>query len=73
MQRPSIINDDLADLLADYRRAKAEVNELRGRMMRVAVEDFGLDQVEVKSMSLDAFFDGYLIGQGVMQKWRKSA
>ena len=68
----SALNKRVADLLAEHRRIKEEQKALRGRMLEVAVEHLGVDQREAMQMNLEPLFDGYLIGQGVMQKWRKA-
>ena len=68
----SALNKRVADLLAEHRRIKEEQKALRGRMLEVAVEHLGIDQREAMQMNLEPLFDGYLIGQGVMQKWRQT-
>lgn len=67
----SALNKRVADLLAEYRRMKEEQKALRARMLEVAVEHLGVDQREAMQMNLEPLFDGFLIGQGVMQKWRQ--
>ncbi len=67
----SALNKRVADLLAEHRRMKEEQKALRARMLEVAVEHFGVDQREAMQMNLEPLFDGFLIGQEVMQKWRK--
>lgn len=68
----SALNKRVADILAEHRRMKEEQKALRGRMLEVAVEHLGVDQREAMQMNLETLFDGYLIGQGVMQKWRQA-
>lgn len=68
----SALNKRVADLLAEHRRMKEEQKALRVRMLEVAVEHLGVDQREAMQMNLEPLFDGYLIGQGVMQKWRQA-
>ena len=68
----STLNKRVADLLAEHRRMKEEQKALRARMLEVAVEHLGVDQREAMQMNLEPLFDGYLIGQGVMQKWRQA-
>ena len=67
----SALNKRVADLLAEHRRMKEEQKALRGRMLEVAVEHLGVDQKEAMQMNLEPLFDGFLLGQGVMQKWRR--
>ena len=66
----SALNKRVADLLAEHRRMKEEQKALRARMLEVAVEHLGVDQREAMQMNLEPQFDGFLLGQGVMQKWR---
>ncbi len=40
-------------------------------MLEVAVEHLGVDQKEAMQMNLEPLFDGFLLGQGVMQKRRQ--
>ena len=63
-------NNEIANLLRDYREAKNEVRELRTEMVRVAVDQLGMDQHETMKRDIETFLDGYLVGQGVMQYWR---
>ena len=67
----SALNKRVADLLAEHRRMKEEQKALRGRMLEVAVEHLDVDQKEAMQMNLEPLFDGFLLGQGVMQKWRQ--
>lgn len=64
-------NAELAGLLREYAGAKKKLLDLRARLIQVAVEDFHVDQAHAKNQSLESFFDGYLVGQGVMPAWRK--
>jgi ribosomal protein L10 len=66
-------NQEIADLLRSYARAKTSVRYLRVTLMRIAVEQLGMDQQEAKDINIEVFFDGYLVGKGVMQSWRKIA
>ena len=66
----SALNKRVADLLAEHRRMKEAQKALRARMLEVAVEHLGVDQREAIQMNLETLFDGFLLGQGVMQKWR---
>jgi hypothetical protein len=64
---------DIANLIAEYREAKARQQLIREEMVRVAVEVLGLPQEEAikKSDRMESILDGYLIGQGMRQEWRK--
>jgi hypothetical protein len=64
--------EEIADLLADYRETKERQKVLKEDMVRVAVEELGMDQQEAirKADQLYVFLDGYLVGQGVQQSWR---
>ena len=67
--------EDIADLLGEWRENKERQRVLRDEMARVAVEDLGLPQEEVtkRMADLPSILDGYLIGQGMRQKWRSPA
>ena len=69
-KEPELNNNEIANLLCDYRDAKNEVKELRTEMVRLAVDQLGLDQQAAMKRDLETFLDGYLVGQGVMQSWR---
>jgi hypothetical protein len=65
---------DIADLLARYRVNRERQKALKDEMVRVAVEVLGLPQEEAvkKYERLEFILDGYLIGQGMQQEWRKT-
>lgn len=63
-------NLEIAGLLREYALAKNKTKEVRAEMMRVAVEELGLEQKEAQQANLETFLDGYLVGQGMMQSWR---
>jgi hypothetical protein len=67
--------EEIADLLAEWRDNKERQRVLRDEMARVAVEVLKLPQDEVtkRVSDLPAMLDGYLIGQGMRQKWRDAA
>lgn len=67
--------EEVADLLADYRDCKARIKVLREDMVRAAVEIAALPQDEAVKMAdkIDAFLDGFLVGQGIDMEWRKVA
>ncbi|MBT9169108.1 MAG: hypothetical protein DDT19_02460 [Syntrophomonadaceae bacterium] len=58
-------NVDIADLLGDYRRARALVRTLRTEMMQFAVEELGVEQSEILHTNIEVFLDGYLVGRGM--------
>lgn len=70
-------NDELhrtmADLLREQQRNRNRMKEARAEMLRLAVEDLGMDQKEAIQANLETFFDGYLVGRGVYQSWREEA
>jgi len=63
-------NSEIAGLLRDYQQAKNKTKELRAEMMRVAVDELGMEQKEAQQANLETFLDGYLVGQGMQQSWR---
>lgn len=67
----AVRNARIGALLRQYSAAKREAREVREEMMRVAVDELGLEQSSVRELNLETFFDGYLVGQGVVQGWRK--
>lgn len=66
-------NIDIVGLLIEYRAAKNKAKELRTEMLRVAVQELGMDQKEALQVNLIDFLDGYLVGQGMQQSWRDIA
>lgn len=66
------LNRRITDLLAEHRRLKAEIKSNRGEMIKVAVEHLGVEQKDALQMHLEPLLDGYLVGQGVHQSWRKA-
>jgi hypothetical protein len=67
--------EDIADLLGDYRDARERGKILRAEMIRAAVEVAGIPQEQAQKMAdkIDVFLDGYLVGQGIKQRWRDAA
>ena len=49
-----------------------KTRDLRVEMLRVAVKELGMEQNEALHANLEVFLDGYLVGQGVVQAWRKT-
>lgn len=65
-------NAQIAGLL---RRQESEKNALRltrAEMLKVCVDQLGILQADVMKIDPSVLLDGYLIGQGVMQEWRKA-
>lgn len=63
-------NGEIANLMCEIRRNKKRTQELRGELLRVAVEELGVEQEHAKKMNLEVFVDGFLIGRGMQQSWR---
>lgn len=63
--------ESIADLLADYRRAKSAVKALRTGMIEMAITDFGMTETAAREIGIEAFFDGYLAGAGHSPAHRK--
>ena len=68
-----MLNEEVADMLCDYRRAKNELKEIRAKMVRFVVEDLGMNQQDATQIDITAFLDGYLVGRGMQQSWRDIA
>lgn len=66
--------DDIADLLGEWRDNEGRKRVLREEMVRAAVEVLKLSQEEATKRGNDipALLDGYLIGNGIRQKWRSA-
>lgn len=67
-----VLNYEIAGLLSRSQQLKQSSRQLRSSMMRVAVEQFGMEQNAALQANLEAFFDGYLVAQGALQAWRKT-
>lgn len=65
-----MLNEEIADMLCDYRRAKRDMKEIQTKMIRFVVDDLGMDQQDTTKLDIAAFLDGYLIGRGMQQSWR---
>lgn len=67
--------ENIADLLGEYRENKARQTALRDEMARVCVEVLKIPREEVSKRlgDLPSLLDGYLLGQGMRQKWRDAA
>jgi len=70
-----MFNDELhkvmADLLREQQRNRNASKATRAEMLRIAVDELGMDQREAIQANLETFFDGYLVGRGVYQSWRE--
>lgn len=66
----NVTNGEIANLMCEIRRNKKRTQELRGELLRVAVEELGVEQEHAKKMNLEVFVDGFLIGRGMQQSWR---
>ena len=65
-----MLNEEIADMLCDYHRAKRDMKEIKAKMIRFVVDDLGMDQQDAVKMDIPSFLDGYLIGRGMQQSWR---
>lgn len=68
---PKMTNYQISALLRHFQQTKKEVRNLHVDMLRVAVDELGMEQNEALQANLEVFLDGYLVGQGMMQSWRK--
>jgi len=64
-------NRELVKLLHEYADAKKKVKEIRVELVKVVVQDIGMEQKEAHAMDIETFLNGYLIGQDVKESWRK--
>ena len=60
----------IAQLLHDMRDAKKRMKEIKIELIKKAIE-LGVSQDKAQTMSLEVFFDGYMIAQGHIQSWRE--
>lgn len=67
----SMINYQISALLRHSQQTKKRTRDIRLELSRVAVEELGMEQNEALQANLEVFIDGYLVGQGMMQAWRK--
>lgn len=63
---------EISGLLRHCQQMKKNTRDLRVEMLRVAVKELGMEQNEALHANLEVFLDGYLVGQGVVQAWRKT-
>ena len=67
----NLVSYQISALLRHSQKTKNDSRTLRLELLRVAVEELGMEQSEALQANLEVFIDGYLLGQGVMQSWRK--
>ena len=67
----TMTNYQISALLRHCQQAKNNARDLRLELLKVAVEELGMEQNEALQANLEVFIDGYLVGQGMMQPWRK--
>lgn len=60
------VHDRISDLLNNCREAQSRARNYRVEMLKVAVQELGMAQVEAIQANLEVFFDGYLIGKAVI-------
>lgn len=65
-------NCEITGLLSRCRQVKQDTRALRVKMLKVAIDELGVEQNEALQANLEVFLDGYLVGQGMMQSWRKT-
>ena len=67
----NITNYQISGLVRHCQQTKKNARNLRAEMLRIVVEELGMEQSEALQANLEVFLDGYLVGQGMMQSWRK--
>ena len=67
----SMSNYQISALLRHCQLTKTKSRQLRLELLRVAVEELGMEQDDALQANLEMFIDGYLVGQGMIQSWRK--
>ena len=67
-----ILDYEVSGLLRHSRQMKQSARKLRSELMRVAVNDLGMEQNVALQANLEVLFDGYLVAQGMLQAWRKT-
>ena len=65
------LREEIVGLLLDYREAKDAAAEIRIDMLMVAVEHCGGNQAKLQNGDVALYLDGFLVGAGVMQDFRK--
>lgn len=67
----TLSNNQISALLRHSQQTKKDARALRRELLKVAVEELGMEQSEALQANLEVFTDGYLLGQGMLQAWRK--
>jgi hypothetical protein len=67
----NLVSYQISALLRHNQKTKNDSRALRLELLRVAVEELGMEQSDALQANLEVFIDGYLLGQGMMQSWRK--
>lgn len=62
----------ISGLLRRSQQTKQNARELRAELLRVAVDELGVEQGAALQSNLEIFFDGYLVGQGVVPRLSKT-
>ena len=65
-------NYEISGLLNHCQQMKKNTRKLRIELLRVAVEELGMEQNVALQANLEVFLDGYLVGQGLIQSWRNT-
>ena len=65
-------NYEISGLLNHCQKMKKNTRKLRIELLRVAVEELGMEQNVALQANLEVFLDGYLVGQGMIQSWRRA-
>ena len=65
-------NYEISGLLRHSQQMKKNARKLRVELLRVAVDELGMEQNAALQSNLEVFLDGYLVGQGMLQSWRKT-
>ena len=65
-------NVEIARLLRNFKQMKKDARDLRAELLRVAVEELGINRKVAQHTHLKVFLDGYLVGQGMMQSCRET-
>lgn len=67
----TMTNYQISSVLRHSQHTKKKTQNLRAELLRVAVEEAGMEQSDALQANLEVFIDGYLAGQGMVQELRK--